>query len=139
MSNIPAFRYVPMEDDLARNHGFHGFPVVHGRKLMGLVTHAKLKMAIGIVLLLFLKCEFLWLITPTDAYYSDDLETMRTRRCTFYPQSPIQSSDGIIDMSQYLENTILHLRKEVPLEITVAMFQQLASPFPSAIVYMALM
>jgi hypothetical protein len=64
---------------------------------------------------------------------------MRARRCTFYPQSPTQSSDGIIDMSQYLEKTILHLRKEVPLEITVAMFQQLASLFTSTrVVYMQL-
>jgi CBS domain-containing protein len=41
-----------MADELVRSHDFHGFPVVHGRRLVGLVTHAKLKMAIGITLLL---------------------------------------------------------------------------------------
>ena len=35
------------------------------------------------------------------------------------------SSDGVVDLSQYMEKTVLHLRKEIPLEIAVATFQQL--------------
>jgi CBS domain-containing protein len=35
------------EDDLVNSYDFHGFPVVRQQKLVGYITRAKLKMAIG--------------------------------------------------------------------------------------------
>ena len=57
------------------------------------------------------------------------------RRCTFRPPSRVDQSDsGMVNLSQLLEEAVLQLKKDVPLEQVVNMFQQLvrASSFDSA-------
>lgn len=48
------------------------------------------------------------------------------RRCTFLPPSRVDQGDGgMVDLSRMLEEAVLQLKKDVPLELVVNMFQQL--------------
>jgi len=46
------------------------------------------------------------------------------RRCTFAAH-PTEANAAVIDLSPLLEDSVLQLRKEMPLELVVSMFQKL--------------
>jgi len=89
-------------DNLLKKYSFHGFPVVRGRALVGYITRDKLKMGM-------------------DPLMTDHPEDM-TRKCCFSSQP---SSSDRLDLSDLLEEAVLQLRKEVPQELVVSMFQKL--------------
>ncbi|KAI0629368.1 chloride channel [Trametes polyzona] len=92
-------------EELVRTHRFHGFPVVHGEQLLGFVLRDKLQAQIEAVLA----------GGPTA-----------DRRCTFLPPNRVAGGDSnVVNFSSLLEESVLQLRKDVPLELVVNMFQKL--------------
>ncbi|OJT09778.1 H(+)/Cl(-) exchange transporter 3 [Trametes pubescens] len=92
-------------DELARMHAFRGFPVVRGDQLLGFVLRDKLRAAI-------------------DAIFAEN--PAGDRRCTFVPPSHAAEGDSsVLNLSSLLEEAVLQLRKDVPLELVVNMFQKL--------------
>ncbi|KAL1941295.1 hypothetical protein VTO73DRAFT_7507 [Trametes versicolor] len=92
-------------DELARTHAFRGFPVVKGDQLLGFVLRDKLQAAI-------------------DAIFAEN--PAGDRRCTFVPPSQAAEGDSsVLNLSSLLEEAVLQLRKDVPLELVVNMFQKL--------------
>ena len=61
----------------------------------------------------------------------DDLiadDPSREQRCTFLPPSRADQGDsGMVNLSGLLEEAVLQLRKDVPLELVVNMFQKMVS------------
>ena len=61
----------------------------------------------------------------------DDLiadDPSREQRCTFLPPSRVDQGDsGLVNLSGLLEEAVLQLRKDVPLELVVNMFQKMVS------------
>ncbi len=54
------------------------------------------------------------------------------RRCTFLPPSRVDQGDnGMVNLSSLLEEAALQLRKDVPLELVVNMFQKLVRAMSS--------
>ncbi|KAI0352159.1 hypothetical protein OH77DRAFT_1428938 [Trametes cingulata] len=92
-------------EELVKRHTYHGFPVLHGDQLLGFVLRDKLRVCIGTLL-------------------AED--SANDRRCTFLPASrvPADGSD-MVNLSPLLEEAVLQLRKDVPLELVVHMFQKL--------------
>ena len=104
-------------------YDFHGFPVVEQRKLLGYITRAKLMTVIS-RRLPNQHCTALKL--PQGHHLSDDLDAdQRARRCTFFSQTS-GANGSMVDLSGNFE-AVLQLRKEVPLEVVVTMFQRLVS------------
>ncbi|KAJ7576923.1 Cl-channel protein [Mycena floridula] len=110
----PAEQLVVIEDEqftvmdlvkLLQTHQVHGFPVVYNEALLGYVTRDKLTRA----------------IEPIRA----DIEAGadNSEKCTFRPTSG--PDEEYIDLSDTIEESVLRLRKEVPLEFVVRMFQRL--------------
>jgi len=92
-------------DELLRTHRFHGFPVLREDQLLGYVTR-----------------DGLW--SALESVLAEDAASGMHRKCTF--SSRAASADGdLIDLSDVLEEAVLKLRKEVPLELVVSMFQKL--------------
>ncbi|KAI0794494.1 chloride channel [Fomes fomentarius] len=92
-------------DEIVRTHAFRGFPVVHGEMLLGIVMRDKLRACI-------------------EGLVAEDPSL--DRRCTFLPPSRVDQGDGgMVDLSRMLEEAVLQLKKDVPLELVVNMFQQL--------------
>ncbi|RDX51224.1 hypothetical protein OH76DRAFT_1378993 [Lentinus brumalis] len=92
-------------DELVRRHSFRGFPVVYGEQLLGIVMRDKLRACI-------------------EGLLAED--SSMDRRCTFLP--PSRADEGgseMINLSHLLEEAVLQLRKDVPLELVVNMFQKL--------------
>ncbi|KAF5355341.1 hypothetical protein D9758_006073 [Tetrapyrgos nigripes] len=89
-------------DGLLKEHDFHGFPVVKEEELIGYVTRDKLGAMI-------------------DSFSAQETDT---KKCFFSTKNGV-SSDNRIDLSSSLENSITQLRKEVPLELVVRMFQKM--------------
>ncbi|KAJ7132162.1 Cl-channel protein [Mycena epipterygia] len=87
------------------DHDFHGFPVVRRQEFLGFITRDKLKLA----------------ITPLLA---EDVDSGTSRRCRFSHRNSTIPDDQV-DLSGLLEEAILQLRKEVPKELVVSMFQKL--------------
>ncbi|KAF9031391.1 Cl-channel protein [Hymenopellis radicata] len=91
-------------DNLLTTCHFYGFPVVSQGELMGFVTRDQLKQSIDNV-----------------------ISEQRTRACVFAPSFISSSaSEEHLDFSHVLETSVLHLRKEVPEELVVKMFQKLS-------------
>lgn len=61
----------------------------------------------------------------TDVLRAEDIASGRNRRCIFARGN--DDEVDVVDLSTLLEGAVLELRKEVPLEIVVSMFQKLAS------------
>lgn len=109
-------------DELARTHAFRGFPVVRGDQLLGFVLRDKLQAAIGALR------EVVWRDVCSDdrpdAIFAEN--PAGDRRCTFVPPSQAAEGDSsLLNLSSLLEEAVLQLRKDVPLELVVNMFQKL--------------
>jgi len=92
-------------DSLLKTYAFRGFPVVSGEQLVGYVTREKLRASI-------------------EPLLSEDATSGAQRRCTFVTR-PSASDVNLLNLSPVLEESVLQLRKEVPLELVVSMFQKL--------------
>lgn len=88
-----------------KKYKFHGFPVVQDEELVGYVTRDKLRTSIKIM-------------------YSREPASSPMWRCTFSPRSPT-ADNHLENLSDILEVTVLQLRKELPQELVVNMFQKL--------------
>ncbi|KAI0773298.1 chloride channel [Trametes elegans] len=91
-------------DELVKRHKFHGFPVVHGEQLLGFVLRDNLRASIATLL-------------------AEDPSV--NRKCTFLPPGRVPEGSGMINLTPLLEEAVLQLRKDVPLELVVSMFQKL--------------
>ncbi|PBK72548.1 Cl-channel protein [Armillaria solidipes] len=87
--------------NLLSTSAFHGYPVVSQGELMGYVTRDQLKSVIDYL--------------P---------EEQRSRKCVFSPRFTHIPEESI-NLSGVLEQSIMQIRKEVPEEIVVKMFQKL--------------
>lgn len=92
-------------DQVVRTYRFHGFPVLFGDELVGYVTRDRLKTTLAPLL-------------------AEDATSGAQRKCTFAAR-PTESNAAVIDLSPLLEESVLHLRKEMPLELVVSMVQKL--------------
>ncbi|PCH36364.1 Cl-channel protein [Wolfiporia cocos MD-104 SS10] len=112
----PAERLVVIEQDesgitlkdLKRTvdtHPFHGFPVLLGDQLLGYATRDNLIEALVPLIV-------------------EDENMGEQRKGTFVPRQSGQDA-SIIDLSSLLEESVLQLRPEMPLELVVGMFQRL--------------
>ncbi|KAJ3721010.1 Cl-channel protein [Lentinula raphanica] len=92
-------------ETLTKTHEFHGFPVVRGRDLVGYATRDKL-------------LSFLSLHISTQT---------KDKKCRFFStrQKLSLTAENELDLTSCLENSILHLRKEVPQALVVRMFQKM--------------
>ncbi|KIY66841.1 Cl-channel protein [Cylindrobasidium torrendii FP15055 ss-10] len=92
-------------DSMLSRCGYSGFPVVSEGELMGYVTRDGLRNAIDNI--------------PVE---------QQNRTCIFAPRftAPDESEGERIDMSGVLDRTVLHLKKEVPQELVVSMFQKMS-------------
>jgi len=93
-------------DNLVKKYDFHGFPVVHQQNLLGYITRDKLTMATHPLLL-------------------EDVDSGRSRICVFSSRQSSSFEEENVDLSGVLEDAVLQLRKEVPQEFIVSMFQKL--------------
>ncbi|EJF59033.1 hypothetical protein DICSQDRAFT_89724 [Dichomitus squalens LYAD-421 SS1] len=92
-------------NEFISRHSFGGFPVLHGEQLLGMVMRDKLRAC---------------LVGPI----ADD--PSMEQRCTFLPPSRTgQGDSGMVNLSNLLEEAVLQLRKDVPLELVVSMFQKM--------------
>ncbi|KAF5377784.1 hypothetical protein D9757_008072 [Collybiopsis confluens] len=89
-------------DNLIKRRNFHGYPVIKGRDLIGFVTRDRL-------------------LSFIDTHLS---ATTASMKCTFSAKR-VAHSDGVVDLSRCLENSIINLRKEVPQALVVRMFQKM--------------
>lgn len=103
---------LPSLDSLIKEHTYHGFPVLQDLELIGYVTRDKLMTAI----------EFL---------LSRDPAPSPERRCTFSRRrfAAAVGGDSFENMSEVIEEALLQLRKELPQELVVNMFQKLVGAF----------
>ncbi|TBU57745.1 chloride channel [Dichomitus squalens] len=92
-------------NEFISRHSFGGFPVLHGEQLLGMVMRDKLRAClVGLI--------------------ADD--PSMEQRCTFLPPSRTgQGDSGMVNLSNLLEEAVLQLRKDVPLELVVSMFQKM--------------
>ncbi|KAE9399949.1 Cl-channel protein [Gymnopus androsaceus JB14] len=91
-------------ENLTNAHDFRGFPVVRGTELIGLATRDKL-------------------LSFIDLHLSPETNS---KKCRFYSQKQSISDEfEYLDLSCCLENSIIHLRKEVPQSLLVRMFQKM--------------
>ncbi|THU86239.1 Cl-channel protein [Dendrothele bispora CBS 962.96] len=88
-------------DGLLRDHAFHGFPVVKERELVGYVTRAKLRVIV-------------------DSFAADEMH----KKCCFSNKNGTFNDDHV-NLSSTLENSVIQLRKDVPLELVVRVFQKM--------------
>ncbi|KDR80589.1 hypothetical protein GALMADRAFT_240906 [Galerina marginata CBS 339.88] len=92
---------------LLARHQFHGFPIVdkHG-EFVGYATRLEL-------------------IAALDRLQLDETEEELGKRCTFSQNRLRVPAEERVDLSNALEDSIIQLRKEVPQEQVVNMFQKL--------------
>ncbi|KAL4245856.1 Chloride channel [Abortiporus biennis] len=92
-------------DQFVTSSTFHGYPVVRGEQLLGYVAGDKITAYIAPLL-------------------ADDRISQTPRRCTFSKEAAASNSD-LINLSVLLDEAVLQLRKEIPLEVVVQMFQKM--------------
>uniref|UniRef100_A0A8H8CIA3 Chloride channel protein n=1 Tax=Psilocybe cubensis TaxID=181762 RepID=A0A8H8CIA3_PSICU len=95
-----------LKEILARYH-YHGFPIAdsHG----GFVGYATRQELIGAL----------------DRLQLDETEAERQKKCTFSKNRLRVPAEERADLSEALEDSVIQLRKEVPQELVVNMFQKL--------------
>ncbi|KAK7685663.1 hypothetical protein QCA50_011007 [Cerrena zonata] len=86
-------------------NGYHGYPVVNNDKLLGYIVAEKTKAYI-------------------DPLLSDDAASGVQRICTFSKHAAANNPD-LVDLSDLIDDTVLQLRKDVPLQLVVNMFQKM--------------
>lgn len=113
---------------LLKKHDFHGFPVVDRHsEFVGYATREELQLAICSSFIpvpsRLLSPHFL-----ANALLSEEALTSR-RICTFSQNHLRIHADERLDLSGTLEQAVIQLRKEVPQELVVKMFQKLVRFF----------
>lgn len=110
-------------DQLVRMYRFHGFPVVRGDKLVGYATKENLKAALGTRKRVG---SAVWAdgLLAADTLIAEDLASGQRRRCTF-ASSDTPTEPDLVDLSEVLEDAVLQMRPEMPLELVVSTFQKL--------------
>ncbi|KAH6916019.1 Cl-channel protein [Coprinopsis sp. MPI-PUGE-AT-0042] len=97
-----------LADMLEEHKEFHGFPVIDNHNdFVGYATRDSLLRAID------------------GTRFSDSFDVMRDKKCTFSQNYMRLSASMRVDMSSTLEAALIQLRKEVPQELVVTMFQKL--------------
>jgi len=92
---------------LLTRYEFHGFPVIDNhREFVGYATRQEL-------------------IAALERLQIDQSDIDRHKKCTFSQNRMRLAIDERIDLSGTLEHSIIQLRKEVPQELVVSMFQKL--------------
>ncbi|KAK7056282.1 chloride channel [Paramarasmius palmivorus] len=113
----PVQKLVVIEDgentveDLARllkSHKYRGFPVTRRDFLLGYVTRDTI-----------------------EAFINYQPEEAKTKRCVFSSKDHAPGEDSI-DLSNCLEKSVLHLRKEMPQELVVRIFQRMVQALPTS-------
>ena len=135
----PADTLVVLEDDMKMSlreldrfltkHSYHGFPVVCEDEYVGFVLKDQLRVYIGATAMIHAQ------VLPVLTY--KDIESLINgedgqggqRRFTF-SQPRAAENPEVIDLSTLLEDSVLQLRKDVPLQLVVTMFQKMVSIFP---------
>ena len=64
-----------------------------------------------------------------DTLIAEDLASGQRRRCTFASRDTPTESD-LVDLSEVLEDAVLQMRPEMPLELVVSTFQKLVRTLP---------
>lgn len=95
-------------DSMVKKYTFHGFPVLQNQELVGYVTRDKL-------------------MTAIESLLSQDHAPPPERRCTFSRRRFASQGDDFENLSEVIEEALLQLRKELPQELVVNMFQKLVS------------
>ncbi len=99
---------------------------------MGFVTRDQLKRSIG-------KAPVSNLAARSNECVDNVLSEQRSRACVFAPSFISSSaSEEHLDFSSVLETSVLHLRKEVPQELVVKMFQKLVSIFGPSVLWLTI-
>lgn len=97
-----------LADMLEEHKEFYGFPVIDNHnEFVGYATRDSLLRAID------------------GTRFSDSFDVMRDKKCTFSQNFMRLSASMRVDMSSTLEAALIQLRKEVPQELVVTMFQKL--------------
>jgi len=92
---------------LLAKYEFHGFPVIDNhREFVGYATRQELRTALELLQI-------------------DESDLDRHKKCTFSQNRMRLAIDERVDLSGTLEHSIIQLRKEVPQELVVSMFQKL--------------
>ncbi|PSR74313.1 hypothetical protein PHLCEN_2v9930 [Hermanssonia centrifuga] len=86
-------------------YGYHGYPVVRGEMLIGFVVRDKVRAYI-------------------ETLVAKETAENALRRCTF-SQDIAAANPDMVNLSSLLEEAVLQLRKEVPLQLVVNMFQKM--------------
>lgn len=98
-------------------HSFHGFPVVRGERLLGYVGRDELRAYLG---QLIRESDL-----PDTHHCSESLVAEDSqRKCTFSKDVAAVDSE-FINLSSLLDEAVLQMRKEVPLQLVVNMFQKM--------------
>lgn len=114
---------------------FHGLPVVTGAyALVGFVVRDKLKAHLGPSFPTTASCCFVCCLADSrgsaDTMLAESAE-IATRRWTFV-STVANSRPELVNLSPLLEGAVLQLRKEVPLQLVVNMFQKMVTrSFPT--------
>lgn len=109
---------------------FHGYPAVRGEKLLGYVDREKALAYIGRCILGFDGTELRTDVVPLEPLVVAGEEPEQISKCTFSREVAATDSE-LVNLSPLLDEAVLQLRKEVPLEVVVSMFQKLVcSAFP---------
>ncbi|KAF9005995.1 Cl-channel protein [Cyathus striatus] len=112
----PRLQLVVIDDEVTTINGldnilnechYHGFPVVRGNQFVGYAAREKLQLEIEHLL-------------------TEDARAERLKKCSFSPEQSMLPWEEKIDLSKTLEDAVLQLRKEVPQELVVNMFQKLS-------------
>ncbi|KAF8637590.1 hypothetical protein AX17_002659 [Amanita inopinata Kibby_2008] len=94
--------------NLLRKHKYHGFPVVRQQSLVGYVTRDRLEQAL------------------VDLSFSEpEAAAVEDKKCSFSLQCSRLPPSERIELQNTIEEAVLQLRKEVPQEQVVSMFQKL--------------
>jgi chloride channel 3/4/5 len=111
-------------DGLLKKHDFHGFPVVHQHDLLGYATRDKLQASLG-TSIVYIENSFSTQLC-VGTMLSEDLDSGTARRCIFSTRSSTYASSvDQVNLSETLHEAVIQLRKEVPQELVITMFQKL--------------
>lgn len=112
---------------LLRRHRYHGFPIVDNHnEFVGYATRQELIVAIGKIDMdsRLSMCSHPNVVS-LDYLQLDDTEDEAKKICTFSDNRLRIPVEERIDLSNALEDSVIQLRKEVPQELVVNMFQKL--------------
>ena len=113
---------------LLAEYEFHGFPVIDKHhEFVGYATRQELRAALSKKSCCrpFLLHHSPFFFLSEDHLQIDESDVDRHKKCTFSPNRMRLAIDERVDLSSALEDSIIQLRKEVPQELVVNMFQKL--------------